>query len=278
MTKGGDDTRNCGYCKGIKVWPGESAADLFPELLDEIDTSKNPKQLLFEISPYSNKKIHWRCKFGHQTHQLLYSRTSRGGRCSKCSNPYTKPEIRIYSELKNVWEDAELRGKINKIEFDILLPSINVGIEFDGEVWHKNRRIADIQKNFKAEELGITIIRLRNNLEKISDLDVVVGIEITKGIINKLVKNLHGFVDKETRKILKKYIKKDRFTEDSLYRKIVPELPSPEYKNSFEARYPDKAKLWDYEKNSPITPAMISHGSTQVMWWLCKESKHSFDM
>ena len=33
------------------------------------------------------------------------------------------------------------------------MPSINVGIEFDGEVWHQKRRIADIQKNFKAEDV-----------------------------------------------------------------------------------------------------------------------------
>ena len=278
MTKGGDDTRNCAYCKGIKVWPGESAGDLFPELLNEIDTSKNRKELLFEVSPYSNKKIHWKCKYGHQTHQALYSRTSRGARCSKCSNPYTKPEIRIYSELKTIWDDAELRGKINQIEFDVLLESINVGIEFDGEVWHKNRRIADIQKNSKAADLGITIIRLRNNLDKISQFDQLTGVDITKEDMNILAKNLLNFAEHKYEKKLKNYIKKLSFSGDDLYRKIVAELPSPEYKNSFEARYPSKAKLWDYKKNHPITPDMISHGSTQKMWWLCRKSKHSFDM
>lgn len=49
MTKQGDDARACRFCNGNDVWPGESAADLFPEILDQVDISKNSKEILFRL-------------------------------------------------------------------------------------------------------------------------------------------------------------------------------------------------------------------------------------
>ena len=41
------------------------------------------------------------------------------------------------------------------------------------------------------------------------------------------------------------------------------------YANSLEAEFPDVAKQWDYEKNSPLNPADVNSGSHKEVWWKC---------
>ena len=174
--------------------------------------------------------------------------------------------------------DCLLRGQVEKVEFDVFLPSLQVGIEYDGKAWHEKRRLADIYKNNKAEELGIKLIRLRQDLDKISDADIQCGKEITKITMNALVEKLLEYTVKGSMPELIDYINQPNFMNGTIYRKVVSELPAPEYKNSFEARFPSKAKCWDYKKNHPILPRMVTYGSTQKFWWICKSKGHSFDM
>lgn len=39
--------------------------------------------------------------------------------------------------------------------------------------------------------------------------------------------------------------------------------------NNILHTHPDIAKLWDYEKNYPITPENVSSGSGKMVWWKC---------
>ena len=41
------------------------------------------------------------------------------------------------------------------------------------------------------------------------------------------------------------------------------------------ADYPEIAKEWDYEKNSPLTPSDVTVGSNKKMWWICPKG-HSY--
>lgn len=38
--------------------------------------------------------------------------------------------------------------------------------------------------------------------------------------------------------------------------------------NDLAFRYPELAEQWDYEKNAPLTPTMVSPGSQRRVWWL----------
>lgn len=44
---------------------------------------------------------------------------------------------------------------------------------------------------------------------------------------------------------------------------------------SLELLFPDIAKDWDYDKNSPLRPDQIGHGSTKKVYWIC-EKGHSY--
>lgn len=39
--------------------------------------------------------------------------------------------------------------------------------------------------------------------------------------------------------------------------------------NDLETKFPDIAKEWDYEKNTPLTPNQVLAGSNKKVWWIC---------
>ncbi|MBR0157763.1 MAG: zinc-ribbon domain-containing protein [Clostridia bacterium] len=45
---------------------------------------------------------------------------------------------------------------------------------------------------------------------------------------------------------------------------------------SLEKHSPDIAKEWDYERNSPLRPDQVGHGSTKKVFWICAKG-HSYE-
>ena len=46
--------------------------------------------------------------------------------------------------------------------------------------------------------------------------------------------------------------------------------------NSFLTRFPDIAKMWNYEKNEDLTPCDVTYGSNKKVWWKC-EKEHEWE-
>lgn len=78
----------CPYCKGKKVLPEESLAELFPQLLLEWNYQKN-KFDPFSLSCGSGKKIWWKCEKGHEWRTMIIHRTKNGTGCPYCCNQKT---------------------------------------------------------------------------------------------------------------------------------------------------------------------------------------------
>lgn len=58
---------------------------------------------------------------------------------------------------------------IGKSEIDVFIPSLSIGIEYDGRVWHKNIE-KDRSKNEIFQSHGIRLIRLREpGIESINE-------------------------------------------------------------------------------------------------------------
>lgn len=71
----------CGYCAGLKVWPGEN--DLrtrFPEIAAELIAPAADSVL-----PTSSAVGLWRCSKGHEVKVAIRSRVESGGRCRECA-------------------------------------------------------------------------------------------------------------------------------------------------------------------------------------------------
>jgi len=65
-----------------------------------------------------------------------------------------------------------VKGRLKSI--DIFIPQLNLGVEFDGNYWHKDKRVLDKLKTEKLQEAGFQIIRIREEpLKKINDIDII---------------------------------------------------------------------------------------------------------
>ena len=81
----------CPVCTGKRVAAGENDfATLFPDLASEW-AAENGSLRPDQVRPYSNKKVWWRCAFGHLWQASVNGRVSRYSGCPYCTNRRVLP-------------------------------------------------------------------------------------------------------------------------------------------------------------------------------------------
>lgn len=64
------------YCAGKRVIPGENdLASLYPEVAAQWHPMRNGALAPTQVSPYSNRKVWWRCEKGHDYQAVAAART-----------------------------------------------------------------------------------------------------------------------------------------------------------------------------------------------------------
>ena len=269
----------CSYCSRRKANVSYNLAIEFPQLLKEWDYDKNASLSPESLVPGSGKRVWWKCAYGHSWQTDIYSRAITGSNCGLCSSQTSSPEIRIFSELLGLGLTIEQRAKINKTEVDILLSDGQIGIEYDGSYFHKDKEKSDLAKNHTLEKQGIKVVRVRcAPLKKISPHDILVdGDDIKKSDVDCLIKRLLtlGAIEKAAST---EYLQKGYFINDSEYRRILSYLPSPTPENSLLSVCKDSSVYWDYDKNYPLKPENFTARSNRRVFWRCPEgSSHQWE-
>lgn len=262
----------------IKFKIKESLKYKFPKIAKEWDHERNNNVKTEDISPKDVKSYYWKCKKNHSWTTTAYHRTISKTGCPICKRPTSTPEIRIYCELINHFPNIKNRFKIKNREIDIYLPDEKVAIEYDGFYYHKDRQKEDLKKNKFYKDNKIYLIRIREgDLNKISEKDIASDkFGITKNTTNKIFETLYikKFLSK---KIFRDYVTKKKFINNSLYKKIVSELPAPPFKESIAFKYPELAKEFDIEKNKPFKASYFRPGSHSRVYWICSnDSNHKW--
>ncbi len=189
----------CPICRGLKVVHSNSLKTLYPEIAKEWNYKKN-KSTPSEVVPGSHLRVWWMCKNNpeHEWQASLKNRTRGNQGCPFCRiGSQSKQELTLLFELKFFFPSIPANGyyiKHNKKRYsiDIYIPELNIGIEFDGSFWHKERLKNDKIKNYVCNLSGIDIIRIREKpLKEISENDILSEIifnpkTIMNDIINKL--------------------------------------------------------------------------------------------
>lgn len=105
-----------------------------------------------DISPDSNKVFWWICPKGHSYKSAVANRVQGQG-CPICASSLRTsfPEKALLYYVGQKFSDAI--GNYRSIdllpyELDVFLPSINTGIEYDGEFYHQ-----DISRDISKDEL-----------------------------------------------------------------------------------------------------------------------------
>jgi very-short-patch-repair endonuclease len=244
--------------------------DLFPELIEEINYVKSP------IDPYklgagSEKTVWWKCKFGHEWEAPIRRRTFGGAGCRFCTSQTSSPEIRVFTELKEVFGNVIGREKVEGKEIDIVIPSIKVAVEYDGAYFHKDKSDYDDEKKELIEKAGFKVFRMRETPLKLSDNDVAVKpshAAPSKDEVNKLIEKIAKFLPSAKKKI-QDYLATDQFLADKEYKRILSYLPGPPEEESLKKLHPDLAKQWNSKKNHPLKANMFHPRSGKKVWWRC---------
>lgn len=258
----------CPYCSGRRPIIGEN--DLLtvnPELCEEWNYEKNEIKPN-EISPFSNKNVWWKCSKGHEWKAIVNNR-AKGNGCPQCSYEFhtSFAEKVVYYYIKKYFNNALENYKpnfLNNKEFDIYIPNKKIGIEYDGQNWHKNIN-RDIEKDKLCKENNITLVRIREPKCPIlnsSSLCILLN-DTTQNELETKIKNE---LFKDILKITNVDININRDTSE-----INEMVNYTEKSNSLESNYPNLCKEWNYEKNKPLLPSQVQCRTSKKVWWICSK-------
>jgi rubrerythrin len=131
----------------------------YPEISKEWNYKKNILKPT-DFKPYSNKRVHWICKNGHEWEAIISNRTKQNNNCPICFKNESWCENFIFQTLSQKFKIIKLEKTKENPEIDIYLPDLKIGIEYDG-FYHKFRIDSDILKNTWANRNLNLLIRIR---------------------------------------------------------------------------------------------------------------------
>lgn len=272
--------RNCPYCLNKKVGFGNDFQTLFPEMAIEWHPTKN-KFKPFEIIAGGSKKIFWICNYGHEWTASMDNRVNKGSGCPKCSGQSSRVELYIYSELQTIFQKVINREKINKDEIDIFINDINLGLEYDGAYFHKNKEKKDYQKNIRLNKIMLLINIREHPLNSISENDLIYDVkqndyhQLFIQILKKII-SLNFIKSKKINAKIDNYIKNDKQMNKEYFNNLVSFLPGPIVENSLQEKNSLLASQWHPQKNGNLTPRNFTSKSGWRAWWIC-EKGHEWD-
>ncbi len=259
----------CPVCANLIVIKGLN--DLFtvrPELKKEWDFEKNTI-VPYTISVGSEEKVWWKCERGHSWQAVVYSRTSEKchSGCPKCNSEKATslPEKFIYFYVKRYFPDAIENyhsSFLKRREIAIYIPSISVGIEYDGFAWHKNTN-KDYIKDKLCSENNIALYRIREH--GLEDYDSP-AIKISTGEYNS---DCLYLADAIRSLLVYLNIKNPTIEIEKDYESVLSSFLTRKKEETI-SNHP-MMEDWDYEKNKNVNPEFITLHSNRKFWWKCKK-------
>jgi hypothetical protein len=203
----------CPMCFGIAVVKSNSLLFKFPRIAKELHPKKNKGISAADLYYSSSQKYWWKCPRGddHEWKTTVRHRTHSKSNCPYCTlTPQSRQELTITFELLQFF-DINPKGFKTKVggriwSIDIYIPELNLGIEFDGSYWHKNKRALDKLKTEQLQEDGLKIMRIREQpLKPITEIDIVSiqpfnGKKVTDDILRQIVE-VYNINEKQLAKI-----------------------------------------------------------------------------
>jgi len=256
----------------LKTWAEKNE----PLLIEEYSSSNEIS--MDQIMPNSTKKIIWKCKLcGYVYKSTPNSRVNMRSGCPNCVKRMVTsfPEQACFFYISRFFDDAingykDAQHGIS--ELDIYIPSIQVGIEYDGVHWHKGEKAHNkqIEKYQACHSQKIKLIRItEESRKKTGDCDVLIHSNYNLGIsglndaiitlLNNLGINCNVNVADDELIIKKQY-----------YQKIES--------YSLANCYPELIQEWNVERNVGLLPTMVFKSSSDNVWWICPNCGNEYQM
>ena len=267
----------CGICShNLLLKNDNDLLTTHPEIAKEWDYSKNTEKP-DEVMAGSNIKKYWFiCPKGH-SYKATPLQRKKGGNCPVCAmeRHMSFPEKAIYFYIKKAFTDAQENYRssfLGRMEIDIYVPKLALGIEYDGVAWHRDQ-MRDKKKDDLCSKHGITLVRIRetgcNDYESNSIKKYVSPYDMQA--LNEAVLFLFNYLNQKFHIDLKADVDIDR---DRM--SILGQINHSEKNNSVANYCPEILKFWDCEKNGKITPEQIPHASMKKFSFKC-EAGHEWE-
>jgi len=127
---------------------------------DDIKKSFNDEgyELLTTDDEYESTvktRLKYKCPVGHN-HEITWSNWSLGHRCGKCSCVRSKSEQDLLEYISSIYDGDIVihdRNIISPYELDIVLPDLNIAIEYCGLYWHSESKGKDKRYHLNKLEM-----------------------------------------------------------------------------------------------------------------------------
>ena len=212
----------CPVCSGDLITISNCLATLAPETTKYWHPSLNKELTPFDVGLSSATRAWWKCSKGDD--HIWSTRIANKKGCPFCTlTPQSRQELTITFELKQFFNinpkgfKSKINGKLFSI--DIYLQELNIGIEFDGSYWHKDKKDFDKLKTQSLKSEGFEIMRIREEpLKPITDIDIVSKLpfnakKVTDDILKHIVKEFR--LENEKLEQIKKYLGKTSLQNES---------------------------------------------------------------
>lgn len=192
--------------------------------------------------------------------------------CGMCSTQISVPEKSVLFYLSTVFPNIQenyrpefLEGK----EIDVYIPELMLGIEYDGERWHREVD-KDIWKNMMCSKNGVTLLRIREPkcivVEELHPY-IITPNPLTNGShMTEPIKQLISFINERFQMDIEIDVNCLRDNAE-----ICKTVFNNTLSKSLADLFPEIAREWDYGKNAPLTPELIAAHSGKKAYWICEK-------
>lgn len=259
-----------------------SLADNNPKLADEWDYERNNGLRPDEVAVNSMKKVWWRCPECLRSYSAtVANRNSAKSDCSYCNseNQTSFQEKAILFYLRKAFPDTIETYKpkwIGRSEIDIYIPSLRLGIEYDGKAWHRDIE-KDVRKNELCKSNNITLLRIREpSLPILPQCENVINYNIESiskddSHIVSVIRWIQAFIQHNygMSTNIEMNVEVD-------YDTIRREMDYSKKQHSLAMIKPELASQWHPSLNANLSPEKVAITSHKKVWWLCPKCKNEW--
>lgn len=259
--------------KKTKITQNGSLQNNNPKLAAQWNFDKNGELTPDDVASCSSDNVWWKCEKGHEWKASINNR-SKGKGCPYCNmeRQTSIPEQIIHYYLSSLFNVKNKYLFDDKYEIDIYIPSLKIGIEYNGLYWHNihGRECIDNKKETYLKNNGVKLITIKEAEYYNKTNDVIfykysynyyTMKQVILDIIDIIssVTNIHYMIDVNI---------------DRDITSIIELLNLQSKNNSILIKCPSIKDFWDYDKNK-IFPDQISYGSQKPIYLKCKNG-HSW--
>lgn len=227
-----------------------------------------------------NQKLRFLCpNHPHEETYITYRDLKDGCGCKFCVGQGTSfPEKFIYIYLKSFFNESINRHNEFGYEYDIYIPELQLYIEYDGELYHKNKSNDGLKEqacqNNNKHFLRIKETKNKNVQHYPSRSKNIIETYFKYGqkidYMNKVVNEIVSFIYEEF------HININFHKINNINEQILLYTQKVKQEKSLGVLRPDIAEEWDCVKNGNLTPFMFSEHSNYYAYWKCKKCGHEW--